>query len=459
MNETVKKVLLIFFIFSLQLAAFSQLKPVFNFWQDDSLLKKNYHDQALETQKTLLNSLGKEFKDDYKATYTERFAEVDELLKSSRVVTAPDAHQYLQSILKKITDANPELQSLKVRMVFSRDWWPNAYSMGEGTLVVNAGLMVFLDNEAELVFALCHELAHFYLDHSNKEIKRWVEWINSAELKEEIKRLKKEEYKVNQKINELRKKIAFGTRRHNRVNESEADRQAFIFMKRTGFDCQGINTCLQMLDKVDDSLLFKPLVLEQVFNFPDYPFKKRWTQKESVLFGAMTEEDSPLTQKEKDSLKTHPDCAKRIMMLEDSIEKTGEGKKFLVNEQLFRQLKEDFFAEMTEQEYRNKNLGRHLFYNLQMLANKKNMPLAIYSIARGLNLAWDSQKNHTLGLLFVAEGRGLPEDYRLWLRMLTRLSLDEIAALNYYFCKQYKDQMTGYAGFEEEMNKAFKKFH
>ena len=87
------------------------------------------------------------------------------------------------------------------------------------------------------------------------------------------------------------------------------------------------------------------------------------------------------------------------------------------------------------------------------------MPLAIYSIARGLNLAWESQKNHTLGLLFTAESRGLPEDYNLWLRMLTRLSLDEIAALNYYFCKQYKEQMNGYAGFEEEMNKAIKKFN
>ena len=120
-----------------------------------------------------------------------------------------------------------------------------------------------------------------------------------------------------------------------------------------------------MLDNVDDSLLFKPLKLEQVFNFPDYPFKKRWIQKESVLFSEMKEDDSPLTQKEKDSLKTHPDCAKRILMLEDSVRKAGEGKKFLVNEQLFKQLKEDFVVEM---------VAGIVHINIKMFLNPKEQP-------------------------------------------------------------------------------------
>ena len=457
MKEIVKKALTLLFFLSTTIAVFAQQKPVYTFWQDDSLLKKNYYEQALATQKTLLNSLGKENKDDYKSIYEDRFEEVARLLKSNRTVTAPEAHEYLQTVLKKIVDANPELKPLQVRMVFSRDWWPNAYSMGEGTLIVNAGLMVFLDNEAEMVFVLCHELAHFYLDHSNKSIKKRVETVNSEEFKKEIKRLSKEEYKFNQQFNDLLKKLTFSSRQHSRESESEADRQAFLFMKRTGYDCKGIKTCLQMLDKVDDSLLFKPLVLEQTFNFPDYPFKKKWIQKESVLFGAMKEEDSPLTKKEKDSLKTHPDCIKRIEALEDSIQKAGAGREFLVNEQLFSKLKKEFLVEMTEQEFRDKDLGRNLYYNLVMLQQGQNMPLAIYSIARDLNIAYESQKNHSLGTWYSAESRWLPADYSLLLRMLSRLRLEEIAALNYHFCKQYKDQMLGYAGFEEEMDKAIKR--
>jgi hypothetical protein len=173
----------------------------------------------------------------------------------------------------------------------------------------------------------------------------------------------------------------------------------------------------------------------------------------------MKEEDSPLTKKEKDSLKTHPDCTKRILMLEDSLGKVSGGAKFLVNEELFNQLKKDFLAEMTEQQYRDRDLGRNLYYNLLMLQHQQNIPLAVYSIARGLNKAYEAQKDHTLGQWFISESRGLPEDYNLLLRMLSRLRLEDIAALSYHFCKKYKDEMAGYAGFDEELAKAMKRFN
>jgi Zn-dependent protease with chaperone function len=437
----------------------AQLKPVYNFWKDDSLLKKSYYDQALQNQNTLISSLGKEHKEDYKEIYKLRFDQVSRMIQSSSAVTANEAHEYLQNLLKKIVDANEELRSLPIRMIFSRDAWPNAYSMGEGTLVVNAGLMIFLDNEAELVFILCHELAHLYLDHSDKTIKKNIARINSDEFKKELKRISKLEYGIGKQLNALLKKITFDTRQHSREYESEADRQAFLFMRKTGFDCNGIKTCLQLLDKVDDSLLFKPLDVEKAFSFSDYPFKKKWIQKESVLFSQMKEEDSPLTKKEKDSLKTHPDCTKRILMLEDSLGKVSGGAKFLVNEELFNQLKKDFLAEMTEQQYRDRDLGRNLYYNLLMLQHQQNIPLAVYSIARGLNKAYEAQKDHTLGQWFISESRGLPEDYNLLLRMLSRLRLEDIAALSYHFCKKYKDEMAGYAGFDEELAKAMKRFN
>lgn len=449
---------LLFFLFIIPgIYGIAQLKPVYAFQQDDTVLKKKYYEEALQQKKFLLSSLGKEYKDDYKEIYENRFEEVADLLKSSRAVTSPEAHGYLQSLLKRIVAANGELNQLPVRLVFSRDWWPNAYSMGEGTLVVNAGLMIFLDNEAELVFVICHELAHYYLNHSDNAIKKNVERVNSEEFKKEITRLSREEYRVRQQVEDLLKKMTFDTRRHSRENEAEADRQAFRFMKRTGFDCQAIKTCLQRLDKVDDSLLFKPLDLEQVFNSPGYAFRKRWIEKESVLFGEMTEDDSPLTKKERDSLKTHPDCVKRIAWLEDSLAQSGEGKKFMINEELFKGLKKEFVPEMAEQEYRDKDLGRNLYYSLAMLQQQQNIPLAVYTVARDLNIAYESQKDHRLGDWFAAERRGLPPDYNLLLRLLKRLRLEEIATLNYNFCKRYEARMTGYAGFEKEMEKARKK--
>jgi hypothetical protein len=447
----------LFFNFLLCSAVFPQLRqPVYNFQKDDSLLKKRYYEQALQNKNELIKSLGTQYKKDYQEIYEARFKEVAGLLQSSRSVTEPVAHNYLQSLLKKIIDANPELKSKEIRLVFSRDWWPNAYTMGEGTLAVNAGLMVFLENESELVFVLCHELAHNYLDHSNKSIKKNIETINSAEYQNEIKRLSKQEYGGGKQVDEMIKKFAFGSHQHKRDNEAEADKQAFLFMKKTGYDCTGIKTCLQLLDKIDDSLFRKPIDLEQTFSFSNYPFKKKWVQKESVIFGAMTDDGSPLTQKEKDSLKTHPDCAVRISLLEDSIQKAIPGKFFLVNESLFSQLKKDFYVEFSEQQFKSNNIGRNLYYSLQMLQNNENFPYAVYAIARDLNLIYENQKNHKAGVFTSKEARGYPTDYNLLLRMLDRLRLEEIAVLNYHFCMQYKAQMSAYAGFDEELNKAIK---
>ncbi|MGZ5222425.1 MAG: M48 family metallopeptidase, partial [Chitinophagaceae bacterium] len=346
------------------------------------------------------------------------------------------------------------LKKTDARIVFSRDWWPNAYSMGEGTIAINAGLMIFLDNEAELVFVLCHELAHYYLDHTAKAIKKYVETVNSDAFQQELRRLSKTQYGANRQLEELTKSFVFSSRRHNRENEAAADRLAFSFMKKTGYDCNAIKTGLELLDKVDDSLVFKPLALEQVFNFSGYPFRKKWIQKESSIFSQLNENDSPRSVKEKDSLKTHPDCDKRIALLSDSLQAVaGTGKKFMVDEQLFNQLKKDFFIEMAEQCYRDKNLSRNLYYSL-LLLQSENMPVAVYSVARCLNQIYDLQKDHQLGQKLDTENKSYPEEYNLLLRMLGRLRLDEIADLNYHFGKQYEMTMKGYSAFEKELKKA-----
>jgi hypothetical protein len=448
----------LFFNFLLCSAVFSQLRqPVYNFQKDDTVLRRTYYEQALQNKNKLIGSLAPAYKKDYQEIYESRFETVADLLQSTRPVTEPGANNYLQSVLKKIIEVNPELKGKEIRLVFSRDWWPNAYSVGEGTLVVNAGLMIYLNNEAELAFVLCHELAHYFLDHSNKAIKKHVETVNSDAFKKEIKRLEKEQYRVNQQLEALLKPILMKNRSHGRENEAEADRYAFIFLKKTGYDCNAITSCLAMLGHVDDTSSFKPLDVQQAFNFADYPFKKRWIQKESVLFSELKDDESPMSKKEKDSLKTHPDCDRRIQLLKDSIAQLPAGQPFLVDQKIFDQLRKDFYVEIAEQEYRNKNLSRSLYYSLLMLQREEYSPFALFSIARTLNNMYEGQKDHRLGAMTEGETRGYQQDYNLLLRMISRLKLDEIASLSYQFCKQYKEQMSDYIGFEEEYNKAKKR--
>ena len=452
----IKPLTIFLFFLSCYLRSESQLRPVYDLQKDDSIIKKRYYERALRDKNDLINSLGTANKKDYTEIYSARFVQVAELLQSSRTVTDPVAHKYLQDIFQRILDVNPELKKENIRLVFSRDWWPNAYSFGEGTLVVNAGLMIFLKNEAELAFVICHELAHLYLDHSNKKIRKNIEAFNNSEFQNELKKISKQEYGAGKQFDDLLKKYIYSNRQHSRDTESEADRTAFKFMKNTGFDCNGIIRCLELLDKVDDSTIYRPVNLEEVFNFSSYPFKKKWIQKESAIFGAMTNDDSPLTKKEKDSLKTHPDCSIRILQLKDSIANLPVGKNFIVDERLFYKLKKDFFIELTEQLFNSKNLDRNLYYSLQLLQNEEEVPFAVYSIARCLNQLYDYQKNHKIGLVTDKESRGKSMSYNLMLRMIDRLRLDEIANISYNFCSQYKEQMSGYSGFEKEYQTAVK---
>lgn len=429
-------------------------QPVFSFQHDDTTLKRKYYNEALKKKQFLLSGIPKDNAKDYKEAYNSMFSTVEDLLISTRSVTEQKADDYIKAIVARIVDANPELKNLDMRVVFTRDFYPNAYSIGDGTIAFNAGLFIYLDNEAEMVFVLCHELAHYYLDHSKKKMDKIIRTINSDSLKEELKRLKKQEYGVGAQVEKIIKSLSFDFHKHSREGEAEADRVGLRFMRKTGYAGNGFITCMQKLDRIDDTLLVVKPDISKLLSFPGYPFKDRWIKKESAIFGAMNPDDaSGLTKKERDSLKTHPDCSKRIALLSDSASAIA-GKEFGVDEKLFRQLKEDFVPEIVEEVYKAGNISYNLYLSLGLLQEERYKPLAIYSIARDLNLVYKNQQQHNLGLIIESENRRYDESYNRLLRMLYRLRLNEIAELNTAFCSFYQDQMKAYDGFQQEMNKA-----
>jgi Zn-dependent protease with chaperone function len=432
----------------------AQITPVYTFLQDDTVLNRKYYNEALNKKKQIFDNLKKENNKDYKEAYNSMFEMVEDLLISPRAITSAIADNYIKTIAGKIINANTELKDLDVRIVFSRDYIPNAYSIGDGTIAFNAGLFVYLKNEAEMAFVLCHELAHYYLAHSQKKIEQHIELINSDSLKKEIKRIAKQEYRAGEQMEKLLRTFAFNSRRHSRNKEEEADRVGLHFLKNTGYSGKGFITVMELLDKIDDTAYFNTLNLPKILSLPTYPFKEKWIKKESIIFGAMNPDDTPgLSIQEKDSLKTHPDCYKRINMLRREAEEIT-GTFFSVDEKLFERLKKDFIPEVVEAVFNDGNLSFNLYLCLQMLQEGLYQPLAIYSIARDLNIIYKYQKNHELGLMLDTENRKFKDDYNQLLRMLYRLRLSEIAEINVAFCNQFAEQMKGYTGFEEEMKKA-----
>lgn len=425
-------------------------------FKDDSLRRTDLAAQSRQKKDVLIKNATGPYARDYKKIYEDQFAEIDKLWSGTRAITAPQVQQYLQQLITKITSVNPDLANSDARIIFTRDWWPNAYSMGDGSIAVNAGLFIHLNNEAELIFVLCHELAHYRLDHTGRSIRKYVETINSDTYQSELKRLSKETYRVNQQLEKLSRGFLLSSRRHSRDNEAEADRQALIWMRRTGYDCNGIRTCLQLLSAIDQAESFPSPVLNQVFNFPDYPFKARWVQKESAIFSQM---EAAEAASEKDSLRTHPDCEKRIALLADSLAGCeGQGQLFQAEENMFTRLKKELFPEIAAQCYRENQLSRCLYYSLQLLhADSAYVPLAAWSIARCLNTLYEKTKEHQIGSSVDKEGEEWSAGYNQLLRMLSRIRLEELAQLNFQFCRRYVAQARSYPGFLEEARTAEKR--
>ncbi len=436
-------------------ACMSQRPAQYLLQNDDTVLRKSYLTETTVKEKFVLGNLDRKDVGDYKKIYKEEYNQIEKFWSGTEPITDPAINNYLQAIVKKIIAANDELKSTDARVVFSRDWWPNAYCMGDGSIAINAGLFIFLKNEAELAFVISHELSHYYLHHNAKEIHEYVEKINDEEFQKKLKRIAKQGYSVNKQLDDLLKTMVFDSRRHSRGNEAEADTYALRFMKNTGYDCNAIKTCLQMLDNVDDTTYFNqsPLI-ETELNSSGYPFKQSWIEKESSIFSAIKEDDSPLSQQEKDSLKTHPDCAQRIVLFENQWKDDGlKRNAFLVSEEKFNELKKEFYYEIMEECYREDELSRNLYYALTLLQNEPGNQYAVYSVVRCFNRIWYLQKNHQLEQAIEKEDKSFPAQYNLLLRMLDRIRLDEIISLNIAFAAKYEEQMETYPGFAIELDK------
>lgn len=383
--------------------------------------------------------------------YEERFKYIDKRIKAKSVLTDQKAQKYLNNLGNEIFKSNPSLPAQDIRLLFERTFYPNASSMGEGTIFFNIGLFHRLDNESQAAFIICHEIAHYYLNHSNDNIAQYVNTIYSKEFQKQLKAIQKSDYQQNSQLENLGKNLLFRTRRHSREFEQSADSMALELMKNTNYDLSEVLTCLALLDSVD-KMNYSPVTsLEKRFQFQSYSFKKSWLDEENGLVLTSTKKDIEKEKKEQDSLKTHPDCSLRIERLKKSINnyQTQNAQKFLVDKELFNELKSQFQFEAITYTYESGNISRSLFLALELL---EKLPDDVYvhtMIGKCLNTLYAYQKNHGLDKIVDRPNPREEASYNTVLHFIQNLRLQEIASLSYYFLKQDESRFSSDKEFAE----------
>ena len=264
-----------------------------------------------------------------------------------------------------IVEANPELKKNKMNIHFSRATNPNAFSVGDGTLVVHLDLLNSLDTEGELVSVLCHEISHFTLDHRNKSIKKHVDNLTSKETKQEEREINRLKYNKQKRAEKLIQNVVYSRKSKSRIHELQADSLGYVYFKNTKYNPVHFNNVLKNLTKADferDSLEVKDY--RTFFTTKNQKFVEDWLVMEDFSKYHYTKEH--YFKWNTDSLKTHPDCAERIKQIEQ-FQSKNTTKEFELDAAAFKTLKQQATYELVANYYYFKQYGYSLYEALKLL--------------------------------------------------------------------------------------------
>ena len=445
------KILLFLFLFS-STSCYAQQYAFVPAPQNDAALKSLSIDLEKRYQNDI-SALPSDNKKDLIKLYKERWDNISSKIEKKEIFENAAAQQFLDAMLKNIVASNPSLKAKNISCYFSRSGVPNAAYLGEGLILFNMGLFSRLQNESEVAFVLCHELAHLYLSHSENSISKYVATLNSPEIQRQLKNIKKQEYGKRVELEKLIKGISFDSRRHGRDHESNADSFAVELMSHTQYDPQAAITTLALLDVIDKDTLNMGDQLQRFFNSPAYPFQKRWMAKEEGLLGghALLSVDKTLA----DSLKTHPDCEKRILLIEPLVNtlKNNVKAEGEYNRQ-FRQLQNDFKYEIIQYAFETDNYTQSLKYTIDLMALVPDDVYLVSQTGKIFNGFYTSQKEHTLGKKCDLPAPYYSPSYNLLLQFIQNLYIEDFAGIGYNFLNKYATQFNNNAGFKKVFNES-----
>jgi Zn-dependent protease with chaperone function len=441
------------------LHASAQPKPATESFPEDPGFEKTFLEGISKGLNRDLASISGSNKKYISEIYKERYEHIKMSCTEKEILTAEAPRKYLNSIAEIIFRSNPGLSREGVRIVFSRAWWPNASSMGEGTVFFNIGLFNRLSDESQAAFVLCHELAHFYLNHSNNKIAKYVQTVQSDEFQKQLKTIQRSEYRQNQQLTGLAKNLGFSTFRHSREFEHAADSMALELMKNTGYDLTGALECIGALDSVDQDKYNFPLDLEKRFDFETFHFRKSWLLSDAIVFAKETASAADLA--EADSMKTHPDCIMRVRALTEkanALNKTSN-KRFLVSSEDFQLLKKQFDYEVLRACFERDRVSLCLYYSLEMFQQYPDDAFLHLMIGKCLNEMYSKQKAHELGRVTDLPNNDFQENYNQLLHLIQNVRLSELAALSYHFLNQYSKADQAFPGFAAVWEKSKQNFN
>ncbi len=416
----------------------------FSAWSQDSYIPfatDNKYEEKIESEIT--NSFNKgiakissPYKKQRKKLHTERFEMLKGYVQKHHYVSDSDFLTKYQNMFSTIINANPILMNENLRLLISRYESPNAVSYGEGTIVLNLGLISKIQNDHQLAFVLCHEIAHRYLRHSEASIEKYLNEMHGKKNKKKLKKLKRNPYSVYERGLALVNDIAKGLSKYSREREIEADSMALVLLSNTKYSTHEAISCLQLLDNIDQPKRSSAIDFEEIFNSPEFKIKKSWLEEDEGfgLTPVIEEEEKALA----DSLKTHPDCKVRIAVLsnfqhkqEESIHTTDVAQYEIIAD-----------LEIISAQYEFEIYGRSMYNSLNMLEDQPKEAFLYANITNCLYHLYRLRSEHKASYALPLPDDDYHGNFNKFLEFMHRLRMNDLAELGFRFGQKYSEKFS-----------------
>lgn len=384
--------------------------------------------EKLEKDKVSVSGSSAQVNSFLKSLYEKRYEYLIKNFNDDIFILDEEFTPYLQGILDEIYKSNPGLPR-ETKVYAMRSSVPNALSFGDGTIGFTLGLLARMETDAQVAFVLCHEMAHYHKEHSKQDLAALARLNYDKDLKKKIDAVRRSEYERYSKLKEIFKGLGFSITHHTRGHEYEADSQGLIYFANTNFNPRAAIRVMEVLDSVDVPQNSNLIDFKKHFDSKAYSFKPSWMDYiKSSTWHAPPEDE--------DSLKTHPDCLKRIVALNLQMQSLGAdtiGIDNRNNDEGIQYISTKSQFEMVESEFHFKQYGKSLFRAL-LLAQQ--FPDNIYLqaiISKSLYKLYIYQRNHELGKVLELPDPRFPDNYDRFLTFIHKLRLGELASVAYNY--------------------------
>ena len=363
----------------------------------------------------------------------------------------------MTDLVERIKDiiiaGNQNLKDVEIKIFIYRSNEANAFSLGEGLILVSTGLLARMPDVSQVAFVLSHELAHDAMNHVFLNLLHISESLHEGEMKRTFQKASRKKEGRNTEINNVLNNFMAVQMAYSQRNEFEADSQGLVYFQHAGFTLDGAIGALGVLDSADYLMFEDTLDLRHYFSFDGYPFKSYWLDTENAAL--QWARDTTLYMIP-DSLKSHPDCDVRIQRIGELAATDSEQIIVVADEAMvMEKLKDVFQFESLEGQLMARDYVMALYMSLQLQTlYPQNIYLKSVTAHALIELAAAFSRNEFLEYVEFAD-MNYPAGYNQMLTFLHNMNSSTLYKLATYCLQDKLGSVPGhpYIGFLNTLNK------